>query len=244
MSIAKTIKALLAKAASTEFAGEAEAFLAKAHELMEKYQLTHNDLESDDPIGEDRVYERNNPDGVDWDFMLMFGVARYYGCKAIQISRSEKPYYVMGLVGRESARITATEMHLYLVKEVRRLGREAAKNEQFKKMKYDKHFDRHYWAGEYLNADQSARRIGHALNQRLKTLAAESQNAVVPSTAAGKNALITLDRVLTVFKELHPDSATIKGHGGKTTANARQVAEGISLNLQTPGGNGGTKLLG
>jgi len=76
-AIAIKIKALLAKSASTNNQHEAEAFLAKAHELMEKHQLDALDLEVDDPMGDDMVCKRNGKVTPDWDFRLMRGCALY-----------------------------------------------------------------------------------------------------------------------------------------------------------------------
>lgn len=226
MSIVNTIRALLAKATSTDNEHEAEIFFAKAKELMDKHQLDAGDLEVDDPVAEERVYRRNGAAAPDWDFMLIFNVARYYGCKAIRISLSKG--YEMGLIGRESARVTAQEMHKYLVTTVRRLGREAAANKTFPR--YDR-------AGNfvgYMNADQASRRIGNALRSRIGQLAALNEQAE-PSTAAGRNALVTVDRVLAVYKELHPDAAPIGGTYF-TNDKARAIASGIGLNRQTGGG--------
>lgn len=224
-AIATKIKALLAKAASVDQA-EAELFFAKAHELMEKHQISMEDLEKDDPVAEDRVYRRNNPDGVDWDFSLIFAVAKYFGCKAIRIELHKG--YEAGLVGRESARVTATEMHKYLIKTVRALGRKAAAEFAFPKI--------NRWGERegYMNADQCARRIGNALRERLNHLAAQSK-ATEASTASSKNALVTVDRVLAVYKELHPDAKPINGTSYTNNA-ARKIAAGVSLNLQATGG--------
>jgi hypothetical protein len=232
MTIVHKIKALLAKAASTEHQAEAEVFLAKAHELMEKYQLESLDLDQDDPVGEDMVYPRNNPDGVDWDFTLMFAVARYFGCKAIRLPQKPKGF-IMGLTGRESARITATEMHLYLIAEVKRLAKEAQGTYEFRK--FVKRGDEFYWTGDYLNKDQCARRIGNALIGRLNRLVASTESKAISSTPAGKNALITMDAVEAFYMKQHPDAVKIGGPGIKSTANARKLAEGIGLNLQTGG---------
>jgi hypothetical protein len=257
-NIIDTIRALLAKAASTEFKEEAEVFLAKAHELMEKHQLESHDLEHDDPLGNERVYRKNNPYGVDWDFTLIFAVARYFGCKAIRMEVDHKypptkkhPHgqwnkaYEMDLVGRESARITTIEMHKYLVDTVRRLGREAAKNKTMPLMREDpddKGF--FYETGRYLNADQCARRIGNALIERINTLAwaEEAKRRRETPTAAGKNALITLDAVNALFQRLHPDAEPIKGVA-MTTAEGERIANTIGLHWQTGGSTEKTKLL-
>lgn len=88
MKIVEKIKALLAKASGTDNEAEAEIFFAKAYELMEKHQLDVTDLESEDPMGEEIGVSAKGRGGVDWNERLMFPVARYYGCKAIQQHRA------------------------------------------------------------------------------------------------------------------------------------------------------------
>lgn len=236
MSIIVKIKALLAKAAGTDNEHEAEVFLAKAHELMEKHQLESLDLETDDPIAEEKVYPRNNPDGVDWDFTLLFSVARYFGCKAIRLNQRPKGF-IMGLIGRESARVTATEMHLYLIAEVKRLAKQAVGTHEFRK--FVKINGATYWQGDYLNKDQCARRIGNALIMRLNAMCASSEP--VAGTLAGQNALVTMDAVEALYMQLHPDAKAIGGPGISTRKGAHALAAGIGLNLQT--GHSGVKQL-
>lgn len=218
MTIVEKIKALLAMAASTDHQAEAEAFLAKAHALMEKHQLEAGDLETEDPIHESVGCRANGGASPDWDFQLMFAVSRFFGCKSIQWhskKRTDGTYtvageYTMRVVGRESARITAIEMHKYLVKTVRRLGRENA-------------------ASMGLKADTASRRIGRALHLRIEALTPDEPEAITP---AGKNALITLNAVLAKYNELFPDARTLGGAGVLTTDKSVQLAEGIGLNLQ------------
>lgn len=239
--IIDTIKALLAKAASTEFESEAEVFLAKAHELMEKHQLEAEDLETDDPLGHERIYEVRNPYGTDWDFALLFPLARYFGCQAIRIDGLHwykdgklKPKFEMEIIGRESARITVIEMHKYLVATVKKLGLEKSKLKlrEFRKFRKD-HWGDMVWTGEYLNADQIRRRIGNALSERLSLLAyREEMKNRQPATAAGQNALVTLNGVNALFQRLHPEVKNINGATFTTDA-AREIANGIGLHRQT-----------
>lgn len=240
--IADTIRALLAKAASTEFEHEAEVFLAKAHELMEKHQLDASDLENDDPLGHEDAYEVRNPYGTDWDFGILFPLARYFGCKAIRIDTTHryndgkvKPAFKMEIVGRESARITVIEMHKYLVATIKKIGLEKSKQNLREFRKYRKnHWDEMVWTGDYLNADQIRRRIGNAMTERLSLLAyREEQKNKQPSTAAGQNALVTLNGVNALFLKRHPEAVDIKGMGIGTTDAAREIANSIGLDKQT-----------
>ncbi len=243
MTIVQKIQALMAKARSTDNEHEAELFLAKAHELMEKHQLEAHDLETDDPVGGEYYYEKGNVKAApDWDMMLIFAVAKYFGCKAIRCAmRNNK--WAMDLVGRESARVTTKEMHSYLVKTVRRLGREAVGTRDFRIMREDRYGDP-VWQGEYMNADQCTRRIGNALRTRLNNLAFKQEQSAKATEQAGtaigqaalvsRNSLVTMDKVVALFKERHPDAAPI---GGTYYSNegARRIAGGIGLNLQTGG---------
>ena len=221
MTIVEKIKALLAKSASTDSQHEAEAFLAKAHELMAKHQLEAEDLEAGDPIDQSLGAKANGGASPDWDFQLMFAVARYFGCEGIQClsctdaegNFKRAGQWQMKIVGRESARITAIEMHKYLVATVRRLGRENA----------DK---------MGLKAEQSARRIGRALQIRITDLCPKAPSA---ETKAGKNALITIDRTIAKFQELFPHAMDIGGPGVRTNSTAMAIAGGIGLNLQAGG---------
>jgi hypothetical protein len=134
------------------------------------------------------------------------------------------------LIGRESARITAIEMHKYLVSTVRRLGREAVGTHEFKLYRKDS-FGNMRWTGEYMNASQCARRIGNALRARLHTLA--KQNAPEqPKTQAGANALVTIDRLKNWLTEHHPNLKSINGTYSSNSG-ARRLADGIGLNMQT-----------
>lgn len=220
------IKALLAKAQGTDNEAEAEIFFAKAYELMEKHQLGTDDLDKDDPMGHGIGYTRKGAVAPDWDYRLMFAVARYYGCKGITRKTADARGYWSGnemdLIGRESARVTAMAMHEYLVTAVRRLGKTNGP----------------LWG---MKPETAARRIGVHLKARLDQLSAE-RNADKPrNTAAGKNMLTTVDQVKALVEKLYPEMRTIKSTGLLGNANAAKVAEGISLAHQV--NNEGTRRL-
>lgn len=235
MTIVEKIRALLAKAASTDNQHEAEVFLAKAHELMERHQLSAHDLESDDPVDGEFYYEKGSVKAApDWDFNIIWPIARYFGCKACRIT-TKNGKWQMDLVGRKSARITAIEMHKYLVKTVRRLGREAVGTPEFRI------FDKYGRPVGYMNADQCARRIGNALRLRIDYLASANDDKVEAKTPSGANALVTLDRVVAVFNERHPKT-TNATRTFYTNSGAEKLAAGIGLHMQTGGRSGSLQL--
>lgn len=214
-SIAAKIKAILAKAKSTDNEHEAEAFFAAAYKLMEKYQIDIEDLDRDDPMGSEFTGQRKGSVAPDWDFRLIRGCALYFGCEAIRWWSPSKNSWFMRLVGRESARVTTIEMHAYLVKTVRRLGRE-----HWQEMPGCK------------NADAAARRIGTMLNERLARLAPKPKVDGV-LTKAASNALVTQDSLVAYIEREFPDLRQIKSTNIIRTKSAQDIANGIGLNLQT-----------
>ena len=213
-AMATKIQALLAKAASTTNEAEAEAFLAKAQELMRKHQIEAWELGADEKTNHEHVCRRKGAVAPDWDFRLMLGVSRYYGCESIRWW--DGIAHTMLLVGVESARVTSIEMHKYLVAVVRKLGRENAERMGTK-------------------PDTAARRIGVALNDRLASLAA--QNALrerKSNTPSGKNALVIMNQLEAYIKSEFPDLEKIVSRP-QTNGLARDLAGNVSLHLQTTG---------
>lgn len=211
------IKALLAKAQGTDNQAEAEVFFAKAYELMERHQLDAMDLDRDDPMGHDgAAYVRKGAAAPDWDFRLMHAVARYYGCMAVAGKTVDGQGYWNGnritLIGRESARVTALEMHQYLINTVRRLGRANA-------------------ADMGVKPDTAIRRIGVELKARLDAITSKRPNDG-PKTEAAKNALMTVDQVNALAEKLFPDLRIMKGGKLKGNLLARELAKGIGLSHQ------------
>lgn len=95
------VRSLLAKAEATPFPEEAEAFTAKAHELMAKYAIEQVMLEGASVVGEPNTltitminpYPRAK-------FSLLSAVARTNRCQAVlQLSGDEKVATVVGFPG-------------------------------------------------------------------------------------------------------------------------------------------------
>jgi hypothetical protein len=225
--IKEKIRAILAKAASTEFEAEAETFLAKANELMEKYQIDLGDLvDSEDPV----VWNagiKGTPSDPSWHRHLYIALGRYYGCRSVRETRRElhngkfRTVIYTTLTGRESAIVTTNEMFPWIIKQCNAQGREIAK-----------------LTGN--SAQNEARRVGNALVFRLSRMTTSPDK---PKTeAAQRFAMMTLDRVEVVIRDHYPTLRSTRGRGIGTHDLARDAAGKINLNRQTGAGEGPRRL--
>lgn len=211
-NIATKIKALLAKAESTNNTNEAELFFAKAYELMGKHQIGFDALE-DDKMDVSVEYERSGGAAPDWDFNLLITVARYFGAESVIWRR--KGCYQLELIGRDSARITAVEMHAYLVRTVKRLGKE--------------NYHTMIEAKGPLTREQATRRIGNSLRIRLQELIEQRRT---DDPVAGANDLLVMDQAEAFMLQLYPDIKPGKKSTLCTSEKAKALAGTIGLNLQ------------
>lgn len=213
MRYVEKIKALLAKASGTDNEHEAMAFLAKAEELMVKHQISLEDLDKDDPVGSHYRRESKNGSG-DWPDFLYSACASYYGCQIVEHMLSANGMHRSREVfGRASAVITLNEMHPYLVKTVKRLGREYADEWNTK-------------------PDKAARRIGNALMARLYSLAAAASGDEAKTAVAKANALVTMDQISAMIARAYPKLTDVRQGKKYTSSSARSVASSINLSGQ------------
>lgn len=221
--IKQRIMALLAKANGTDNEHEAEAFLAKAMELMQQYQLDVSDMvDADDPILHHTGLSQAES-GHAWRWKLYSAVAQLYGCKSIHVDVGYRPgakgkmtpWYEQRLVGRESAIITTDLMYPWIVDQVRKAAKDIAKITG-------------------MSEQGQAKRVAAALITRIHKLIREQQ-AAEPTTAAGRNALVVLNQVVAEYDELYPTAETMKSRPSVTDGLARKAAEGIGLHRQTGG---------
>lgn len=221
--IKQRIMALLAKAKGTDNEHEAEAFLAKAMEMMQQYQLDVSDMvDADDPILHHTGLSQAES-GHAWRWKLYSAVAQLYGCKSIHVDVGYRPgakgrmtpWYEQRLVGRESAIITTDLMYPWIVEQVRKAAKDIAK-----------------LTG--MSEQGQAKRVAAALISRIHKIIRDQQ-ATEPTTPAGRNALVVLNQVVAKYDELYPSAETMKSRATVTDALARKAAEGIGLHRQTSG---------
>lgn len=219
--IKRIIMGLLAKASGTDNAHEAEVFLAKAMELMQKYQLDIADMvDVGDPIIS-HVGLSQAESGHAWRWKLYSAVAKLYGCKSVHygvgyrpgLKGKPTPWFEQRLVGRESAIITTDLMYPWIVEQVRKAAKEIA-------------------ALTGMSEQGQAKRVAAALIVRIyDIIAAQEQNQM--ETPVKRNALLILDQVSAAYKRLYPEAKLVKSHGSRTDTLSKLAADGIGLHRQT-----------
>ncbi len=232
--IALKIQALIAKAQSTEHQAEAEAFMAKAQQLLEDHQLDLGDLvEAQDPVIINSTAFEQTDSSPSWYKDLFVALGRLYGCKAVKSPKliltptgKSRWGYAIELTGRESAIKTTELMFPWVKKQCQSKGTELSKQ-----------------TGRANNME--ARRVGNALVNRIWGMirteelkakqAQEAQSANIDLTRADANALVTQDRVLQVFNERYKNLRIIAGRATSTSAAARAAASSIGLHRQAGG---------
>lgn len=212
-SIKKKIAALLAKAEGTDNEFEADTFMAKVNELLERHQMELHEIRAmgdDDPLGHEfgtfKCYA-----SMSWVKMLAHNLALYYGCSTIWSKKGNHFHYQV--VGRDSARVTFELMLPFVVTQLRRAATKMA-NET-----------------GVTNAI-AQRQIAHALTIRVFNLYQANQQ--VRSDLAGKG-LIPVTDIQAYMKETFSNLREGKARTLKTSMTAREHADRISLAAQATG---------
>ena len=219
-SIKKRIAALIAKAEGTDNINEAMAFMAKANELLERYQLERHELHIDDPFGND---PRDCSPSDAWIFKVVGASARYWGASVVweETRRREvngrKAYRIFG---PESARVTHDLMIDYLLAQVRLQGRNYAREHR-------------------VTASVGARNVGFAFANRLNELAASNK---VRRDGLASRALVPVDINKQMIDEFYGKLGKMAQVRTGFTSSARDYADRIKINSQVSGTR--TKLIG
>lgn len=223
-ALIEKIKALLAKAASTEFEHEAALFADKARQLMEQYQIDVTDLEHDDPVDISKPYSATTS-APSYKKHLWTSLAKYYGCRTV-LNWTSHDTYTVDVIGRESARVTLELMYPFVMEQVRKAGKQIYEEK--------KHL------GD-LTVERCIRKVANALILRIQAEIVDREPPK-PTTQGGKNALVTLDAVNALIERTYKDLSKGSKRSIGTDGAARAAASGISLARQTTGGS--TKLIG
>jgi hypothetical protein len=231
--IADKIRALIAKANSTEHEAEAAAFMAKAQELLERHQLDLGDLQdADDPVVINTTGFEQTESSPSWYKDLYVALGALYGCKAvmnptlIKTSRGNTRWgYSIELTGRESAIVTAQLMFPWVKEQCFAKGRQLFR---------DRMASLNMPTVKDANEERKqARRVGNALVHRIWGMVrAEQAKNEGPKTEAAKNALVTQDRVLQVYNDHYGELKEGKGRSTTTNMSAREAANSIGLHRQ------------
>lgn len=213
------IAALLAKAESTDNAFEAETFMAKVNELLEKHQLEVHEIRganvvNADPMGWTRG-ETNIYASMLWARGVASALARFYGCRLLYGKNGN--HVVYRVAGPESARVTFELMLPFVISQVRVSAKKLA---------------------IYYKKSSAERQVGQALEARIWRLVPKND---ARRAELSENALIVLSDV-DAFVDATADVKEAKPRILSYGAAAELAAEKISINVQATGKH--TKLLG
>lgn len=219
--IKKKIAALMAKAESTTNLFEAEVFLNKAYELMNKHQIHSYETNVDDLVKEAVVMEGKS--GIPaWKRNLFTAVAKLYGAEIVR-TRYGFREEVLRLVGKESACMTVEVMYPFILKQVK---------QQAKNLRDD-------GLGEL---QKLTIRVAHSTAGRIWEIIKAREAASVP--AATGRGLVVKDEVDAYFAKKFPDIKPMRKSTVSVSAATEAAAKNISLNLQAEKQTAGQLLIG
>ena len=214
-TIADKIRKIIALAESTTHPDEADAFMAKAQDLMMSHGMSLLDigrLDADDPVGTDRDVTTANTSAA-WRVQVGGALAKYYGCE--MITGKSGTMTMMHLVGRESARVTFSLMVEYVFRQVRSQAHIAHK------------------AGVYGNHKLAMTAVGNALALRIWKLVRDQRANTTSGIGKGMNALVPVDMIDLEKRRAFPSLRTRPARPLKTDSAAMAAADKISLRHQT-----------
>jgi len=215
-SIKTKIAALLAKAEGTDNQFEAEAFMAKVNELLEKHQIDMHEIRAKmganaDPLGKG-AGETNLYASMAWSKDVAVALARYYGCRTVWWKRGNHMNYEV--FGRESARITFELMLPFVISQVKQQGRRL-------------------WLEHGVKSQSVwSREVGQALVIRIWALIPKAEER---RADLGKNALVPVDDVQALVDATYSNLKSARAKTMKYTSAAREAAEKVSINQQATG---------
>lgn len=202
------ISALLAKAGSTEHPAERDALLAKAQELMEKYQIQAHELGSSDPIG--MTFSPHIEEGPKFEVQRALGL--YYGARCIRTRHAGIP--MVHMVGPESARVTALLMFDFVWKQIEDQATLLRKSHGY-------------------GPKGAIKAVADALLVRISNEIRSMRER--PHPPGTSYSIVVVDAVRSYVDANYPDLRRTAGKTLTVSDAAAQAAAGISLNRQVGG---------
>lgn len=220
-SIKKKIAALLAKAEGTNNQFEADAFMAKVNELLEKHQIEMHEVRmaqgDQDPLGKERG-TTNIYASMSWATDVAGALARYYGCQVVYWRRGNHTTYEV--IGRESARTTFELMLPFVLSQTKQQGAHLARE-------YGK------------TPSVATREVGQALTIRIYKMIPKVEEH---RAELERNALVPVTDVKAFMDAEYGEIKTAKSKQFNYGEAARRAADKVSLNVQATGKH--VKLIG
>lgn len=171
----KKIAAILAKANSTTFEGEALSLAEKARKLMAENGIDMLSVETaDDPLGRD-TNDDTTKVRARWETDLLESIALFYGA-ATSFVRFRDGVYRVWIYGRLSARIMVREMWPYFRREVSRQASQLRSTGRTRK-----------------SHKVAARLIGAALAERILYIVHERRHFSTDAAASNGLSLVVAD---------------------------------------------------
>lgn len=212
-SIKKKIAALLAKAEGTTNQFEADAFMAKVNELLERHQIEMHEIRSaqdNDPMGKEKG-TANIYASMSWAKDVANALSRYYGCRFVYWRRGNHTIYEV--IGRESARMTFEMMLPFVLSQVKQQASRIVREQ-----------------GSTVSV--MSREVGQALTIRIFKMIPKVEEH---RAELERNALVPVSDV-----QAFMDAEYLKLKVGKNKqfnygAAARDAADKVSLNVQATG---------
>lgn len=216
-SIKDKIAALLAKAEGTDNKFEADMFMAKVNEMLEKHQIEMHEIRTRmgntadaDPIGKEKG-STNIYASMLWARQVAGALARYYGCRYVYWKKGN--HFSYEIVGRESARTTFELMLPFVITQVRLQARSLDGI-----------------GGNQKSRSVLERQVGQALEIRIAKMTREAEAHRVVLTGKG---LVPFDNLDVLMTEFYPAlSAEKKRKPIYLDRDAVAAAAKISLNVQ------------
>lgn len=203
--IVNRIKGLMAHAGNCQTQEEAEAYMAKAFDLLAKHNLSMANLDATDQEKVNRDEHHGRTWNQPWEAQVWQAVAELYFCDFWITSRGTDPS-TYNVVGRESNRLTVENVAEMVVETGKRMARAYAKDNPGNSVSLSNNFKKGFARGVCLKAK-------------------ELMEAAKQEGTTGSNALV----VLSVYEQTALENQPFMPHNLVITKNRGQVTDRMAL---------------